>query len=84
MCHGSPFLPGFFNPPIVVTFRMAKDKLHEENHRNVHLRLLGKRGRDGRTYNLPFVSEVAVLIVGYLDEALGDREIIIEYKCGQL
>ncbi|XP_042005907.1 uncharacterized protein LOC121754649 [Salvia splendens] len=63
---------------------MAKEKLHEENNKNVHLRLLGKRGRDGRTYNLPSVSEVAVLIVGDLDAAFGDRDIIIECKSGKL
>ncbi|XP_042028804.1 uncharacterized protein LOC121775801 [Salvia splendens] len=63
---------------------MAKEKLHDENNKNVHLRLLGKRGRDGRTNNLPSVSEVAVLIVGNLDEAFGDRDIIIEYKSEKL
>ncbi|XP_042055739.1 uncharacterized protein LOC121800221 [Salvia splendens] len=72
------------NNALVKTFRMAKEKLHDENNKNVHLRLLGKRGRDGRTYNLPSVSEVAVLIVGDLDEAFGDRDIIIEYKSGKL
>ena len=72
------------NNALVKTFRRAKEKLHEENNKNVHLRLLGKRGRDGRTHNLPSVSEVAILIVGDLDEAFGDRDIIVEYKSGRL
>ncbi|XP_042067055.1 uncharacterized protein LOC121810326 [Salvia splendens] len=54
---------------LVKSFRMVKDKINEENHPNVSLRLLGKRGRDGRTYNLPTVSEVALLVVGDFDEA---------------
>ncbi|XP_042027196.1 uncharacterized protein LOC121774371 [Salvia splendens] len=54
---------------LVKSFRMVKDKINEENHPNVSLKLLGKRGRDGRTYNLPTVSEVALLVVGDFDEA---------------
>ncbi|XP_041999843.1 uncharacterized protein LOC121749330 [Salvia splendens] len=63
---------------------MAKEKIGHENQPNVSLRLLGKRGRDGRTYNLPSVSEVAVLVVGDFDEALGDRDIVVVKKSGQL
>ncbi|KAL1567535.1 DNA helicase [Salvia divinorum] len=37
------------------SFRMAKQKIAESDQVNVNLRLLGKRGRDGRTYNLPSV-----------------------------
>ncbi|XP_042055868.1 uncharacterized protein LOC121800363 [Salvia splendens] len=69
---------------LVKSFRMAKEMIGHENRPNVSLRLLGKRGRDGRTYNLPSVSEVAVLVVGDSDEALGDRDIIVVEKSGQL
>ncbi|XP_047953750.1 uncharacterized protein LOC125199963, partial [Salvia hispanica] len=63
---------------------MAKLEIDEGNSRNVSLRLIGKRCRDDRTYNLPSVSEVAALIVGDFDEALGDRDIIVESQNGEL
>ncbi|XP_042059616.1 uncharacterized protein LOC121804142 [Salvia splendens] len=69
---------------LVKSFRMAKEKIGHENQPNVSLRLLGKRGRDGRTHNLPSVSEVAMLVVGDFDEALGDRDIVVVKKSGQL
>ena len=50
----------------------------------VKLRLIGKRGKDGRTYNLPVVSEVAALIVGDIDENICDRDIIVERHTGKL
>ncbi|XP_042067091.1 uncharacterized protein LOC121810365 [Salvia splendens] len=69
---------------LVKSFRMAKEKIGLENQPNVSLKLLGKRGRDGRTHNLPSVSEVAMLVVGDFDEALGDRDIVVVKKSGQL
>ena len=69
---------------LVKTFRMVKEKINQENLPNVSLRLLGKRGRDGRTYNLPTISEIDVLVVGDFDEALGDRDIIVENRSGRL
>ena len=69
---------------LVKSFRMVKEKIGHENQPNVSLRLLGKRGRDGRTHNLPSVYEVAMLVVGDFDEALGDRDIVVVQKSGQL
>ncbi|XP_057779966.1 uncharacterized protein LOC130998566 [Salvia miltiorrhiza] len=66
------------------SFRMAREKINEGNLGDVRLRLIGKRGKDGRMYNLPSVSEVAALVVGDLDESIGDRDIVIEFKSGQL
>lgn len=48
------------------------------------IKLIGKRKGDARTYNLPSVDEVAGLIVGDLDESLGDRDLIIETQSGDL
>ncbi|XP_047978732.1 uncharacterized protein LOC125220620 [Salvia hispanica] len=69
---------------LVKSFRLAKEMINQQNPSNVKLRLLGKRGRDGRTYNLPSVSEVAMLVVGDFDHALGDRDIIVEKQSGNL
>uniref|UniRef100_A0A0R0KGW9 ATP-dependent DNA helicase n=1 Tax=Glycine max TaxID=3847 RepID=A0A0R0KGW9_SOYBN len=46
------------------SFRMARDRLADIQVDNVKLRLIAVREKDGRTYNLPNVSEVAALIVG--------------------
>ncbi|KAL3616667.1 hypothetical protein CASFOL_039061 [Castilleja foliolosa] len=72
------------NNILVQSFRMAKEKLTESVDKNVSLKLIGKRGPEVRTYNLPEVSEVAALIVGDFDEARGDRDIIIETRSGVL
>ena len=50
---------------------------------NVKLRLIAGREKDGRTYNLPNVSEVAALIVGDFD-ANSRRDIIAETQNGEL
>jgi len=49
---------------------MPSDKLH--------LRLLKDRNTDGRTYNLPTASEIAVLIVGDIDSLESSRDIVVE------
>ncbi|XP_047949388.1 uncharacterized protein LOC125195255 [Salvia hispanica] len=69
---------------LVKSFRLAKEMINQHNPPNVKLKLLGKRGRDGRTYNLPSVSEVAMLVVGDFDQALGDRDIVVEKQSGKL
>jgi len=68
----------------VKTHRTARDKLMENNHPTVKLRILGKRNRDGRTYNMPTTSEVAALIVGDFDSSDFDRDIVVEERTGFL
>ncbi|XP_042032500.1 uncharacterized protein LOC121779250 [Salvia splendens] len=63
---------------LVNTFRMVKEKINQENLSHVSLRLLGK------TYNLPTVSKIDVLVVSDFDEALGGRDIIVEKRSGRL
>ncbi|OIT26773.1 hypothetical protein A4A49_60432, partial [Nicotiana attenuata] len=46
------------------SFRMVRDRFQEDRSSNVRLRFIGKRGSDGRRYNLPTVSKVAALVVG--------------------
>ncbi|XP_019195820.1 PREDICTED: uncharacterized protein LOC109189662 [Ipomoea nil] len=69
---------------LVKTFRMARDELQKNPLAEVKIKLLGKRSRDTRTYNLPQVSEVAALIVGDIDTNIGEREILVETKSGLL
>ncbi|XP_019160752.1 PREDICTED: uncharacterized protein LOC109157307 [Ipomoea nil] len=72
------------NNVLVQSFRMARSELDSNPCAEVKIKLLGKCTRDARTYNLPQVSEVAALIVGDLDTSIGDRDIVVQAKGGQL
>ncbi|XP_031120315.1 uncharacterized protein LOC116023454 [Ipomoea triloba] len=69
---------------LVKCFRWAKTHIQCHPQAEFKMRLIGKRTGDARTYNLPTVSEVAALIVGDLDPALGHRDIIVETNAGCL
>nr|XP_025676655.2 uncharacterized protein LOC112776643 [Arachis hypogaea] len=72
------------NNVLVKSFRMVRDSLNNGTQKNVKLRLIGKRGRDGRRYNLPSVSEVAGLIVGDFDASRTERDIVVQTRSGSL
>ncbi|KAM3204249.1 hypothetical protein P3L10_027658 [Capsicum annuum] len=63
---------------------MVRDRFQENDCSNVKLKLIGKRGTDGRRYNLPTIPEVAALVVGDINVSRFDRDIIIETQSGQL
>ncbi|RZB57296.1 hypothetical protein D0Y65_046101 [Glycine soja] len=65
------------------TFRMTRDRLQDVQVNNIKLKLIANREKDGRTYNVPTVPEVATLIVGDFD-ANSKIDIIIETQHGQL
>ncbi|KAK7340503.1 hypothetical protein VNO77_21209 [Canavalia gladiata] len=70
--------------PYVKVYRMARDRLKGCEVPNMKLRIIGKRGKDGRRYNLPTTSEVAALILGDMDSSEGERDIIVETQTGFL
>jgi len=70
--------------PYAETYRMIREKMSENDVPILKLRILGKRGCDGRRYNLPTTSEVAALIVGDFDAADFERDIIVETQSGSL
>jgi len=71
--------------PYVQTYRTIRDTIMQSpTPSEIRLRILGKRGRDGRRYNLPTASEVATLIVGDFDAADFDRDVIVETQSGLL
>ncbi|XP_015054862.1 uncharacterized protein LOC107001251 [Solanum pennellii] len=63
---------------------MVRDRFKIDQHVDVKLRLIEKRGSDGKLYNLPTISEVAALVVGDFEPNSSDRDIIIESHSGQL
>nr|XP_029145225.1 uncharacterized protein LOC112718243 [Arachis hypogaea] len=69
---------------LVKAFRMVRDSMGKESNSTIKLRLLGKRGKDGRRYNLPSTDEVAALIVGDFDIDKTDRDIVVETQSERL
>ena len=71
--------------PYVQTYRMIRDTiLQQSSNPAIRLRILGKRGRDGRRYNLPTASEVAALVVGDFDASDFERDVVVETQSGLL
>ena len=70
--------------PLAKEFRKMRDLLDHDAIPNVKLRLLRRRGSDPRTYNLPSSSEIAMLIVGDIQDLNADRDIIIQTQSGDL
>ena len=63
---------------LVQTFRRARDRYTEDAEQNIKIKLIAKRGKDGRNYNLPTANEVAGLIVGDFDSCVEERDIVID------
>ncbi|XP_074298193.1 uncharacterized protein LOC141629017 [Silene latifolia] len=69
---------------IAKTFRKVRDRLTENIDSEVSIKLISRRSSDGRTYNLPTVSEVAALIEGDIGPHMEKRDIIVRRLCGGL
>ncbi|CAA0831305.1 Unknown protein, partial [Striga hermonthica] len=69
---------------LVKSFRMARERIEHYGQTDLNIRLIGRRYSDGRCYNLPTSSEVAALVVGDFDQAMGERDILVETKSGRL
>jgi len=63
---------------------MARDEFKKNPYVDLKLRIIGKRAKDGRTYNLPTTSEVAALIIGDIGDCLEPRDILVKTKTGTL
>ncbi|XP_031111963.1 uncharacterized protein LOC116015936 [Ipomoea triloba] len=63
---------------------MARDEFKKNPCAEVKIKLLGKRNKDARTYNLPQVSEVATLVFGDLDTNMGQHDILVKTNAGTL
>nr|KYP33080.1 hypothetical protein KK1_046107 [Cajanus cajan] len=70
--------------PYVQTYRMVQDRLKKSNAHSLKFRIIGKRGKYGRRYNLPTVFEVAALVVGDFDAGNDESDIILETQQGYL
>ncbi|KAK9060084.1 hypothetical protein SSX86_020788 [Deinandra increscens subsp. villosa] len=69
---------------LVKTYRMVRDTYEDNPQVELKLRLIGKRSKDGRKYNLPTASEVAALIIGDFEDNIEPRDIVVRTKAGPL
>ncbi|GKA22626.1 hypothetical protein Tco_0708588 [Tanacetum coccineum] len=69
---------------LVETFRMARDRYKEKTEQSIKIKIITKRAKDGRTYNLPTTSKVVGLIVGDVDSCVEQGNIVIEMRKGGL
>lgn len=70
--------------PYARNYRIIRDTIEKDNQLIIQMKILVKRGIDGRRYNMPTTSEVAALIVGDLDGPDLDRDIIVESQSNYL
>ncbi|XP_052119105.1 uncharacterized protein LOC110273073 [Arachis duranensis] len=70
--------------PLTKTFRFARDRFAEGSNPKIKLKLIRKRDKDGRVYNLPTMSEVAILVVGDIDDSILERDIIVQFMSNKL
>ncbi|KAL6509692.1 hypothetical protein OROGR_023002 [Orobanche gracilis] len=66
--------------PIAQSFRMTADMIQQGDCSNVKLRLIGRRSKDGRQYNLPTSSEVVGIIIGDINPDYDQRDIVVDEK----
>lgn len=70
--------------PIVQLFRMARDRLPNDDDDHYCIRLFGVPDKHGDIFSAPVASEVVGLVVGDLGITDVGRDLIIENKAGQL
>ncbi|XP_071727915.1 uncharacterized protein [Rutidosis leptorrhynchoides] len=65
--------------PLVKTFWMARERFKDDPDMQLKIKLIGRRTKFARNYNLPTVDEVAALIVGDINvSSFDERDILIE------
>ncbi|KAL5130954.1 hypothetical protein HKD37_12G033934 [Glycine soja] len=68
--------------PIAMAFRMERDRFDSEQDSNFKLRLIRKREKNSKIYNLPIIDELVRLIVSDIDVHNEDRDSIMETQMG--
>ncbi|CAA7044530.1 unnamed protein product [Microthlaspi erraticum] len=66
--------------PYVKNFRTARERFNTNPEDSFHMRIISDRVTDGRTYNVPTVSEVAAIIPGDFNLEMGTRRDIVLEK----
>jgi hypothetical protein len=70
--------------PYAQTFRNIRDLISNNPTQALHLRILAKRSKDARTYNIPTDNEVAVIMVGDGSKDVDHRDVVVQDRQGGL
>jgi len=70
--------------PYLSHLRTARDMLNANPEETFYMRIVSKREKDGRVYNVPTSSEVAMLIPGDFTIDMPSRDIVVQDKSGKL
>ena len=65
---------------LVKTFRMAKERLKQNAHHQVSIRILAPSAGDGPQFSLPTTNQLALLVVGNFTAETPTRDIIVDNK----
>ncbi|KAK9713953.1 hypothetical protein RND81_06G060800 [Saponaria officinalis] len=66
--------------PLAQTFRMAQERIRQDENVPMSIRLLGTRRQRDRLYNTPTTSEIAALIIDATGRKTQGRDIVIDHK----
>jgi phage baseplate assembly protein gpV len=64
--------------PYAQTFTSIRDLVSNNPTQALHLRILAKRSKDARTYNIPTGNEVVAIMVGDGSEDVDHRDVIVQ------
>jgi len=70
--------------PLVQQFRMARDRLSEEDTEEFVIQIVGPRDGDPPQYSLPATEELAMLVVGDFGPEAFERDIVVQTRAGEL
>ncbi len=70
--------------PYAQTLGSIRDLVSNNPTQTLHLRILAKRSKDARTYNIPTGNEVAAIMVGDGSEDVDHRDVIVQDRQGGL
>ena len=70
--------------PLVQQFRMARDRLSEEDTEEFVIRIVGPHDGDPPQYSLPATEELAMLVVGDFTLDTFQRDIVVQPRSGHL
>jgi hypothetical protein len=70
--------------PYAQTFKSIRDLVSNNPTQALHLRILAKRSKDARTYNIPTGNEVATIMVGDGSEDVDHRDVVVQDQQGGL
>lgn len=70
--------------PLAQQFRLARERLSEDECEEFIIRIVGAREGDPVQYNLPTIEQLAMLVVGDFTLDTFQRDIVVQAKSGYL